>query len=323
MKVLLVGLVVVAALARTIEDEKRMFEDFKTTYGRSYAPEKEELRFECFRTNLKLIDQRNAKGAESHSVNQFADLCPIEFSQKYLGFRAANHTYKHKHHTARAAPHAGQAVDWRTKGAVTPVKNQGQCGSCWSFSATGNIEGQWFLAGNPLVGFSEEELVQCSHNGNEGCNGGLMDLAFEWVVTNGGINTESAYPYTSGDGITGLCKTAKKSVHVGKLTGHEDVAKTETAMATFVFSHGPLSIGVDASSGWQSYSGGIMKNCYGRQLDHGVLIVGFDENHTPPYWIVKNSWAASWGENGYIRLEKGTNQCGLTMAPSSSIAAKA
>jgi cysteine peptidase B len=323
MKVLLVALVVVAASARTVHDEKRMFEDFKSTYGRVYAPEKESLRFECFRANLKSIDQRNAKGAEVHGVNQFTDLCPIEFNKMYLGMRPGNHTYKHKMAAAEASPKAGQAIDWRTKGAVTPIKNQGQCGSCWSFSATGNMEGQWQLAGNTLVGFSEEELVQCAHNGNEGCNGGLMDLAFEWVVTNGGIDTEADYPYTSGDGITGTCKTAKRSHKVGHLTGHQDVAKSEAAMATFVFEHGPLSIGVDAASGWQSYTGGVMKNCFGRQLDHGVLVVGFDEEASPPYWIVKNSWGTSWGENGYIRLEKGTDQCGLTMAPSSSIVKKA
>ena len=189
-----------------------------------------------------------------------------------------------------------------------------------------------------------------------------------------GLNTEAAYPYTSGDGITGECNEAKKRVHVAQLTGHTDLPSDETQMGNWVYTNGPLSIAVDASSGWQSYTGGIMRNCYGTQLDHGVLVVGFDDAHScvagggltggrqgrqgrqgrdqhvaannntqevgvagrgccgrpcmcvcvfrPPYWIVKNSWAASWGENGYIRLEKGTNQCGLNQDPSSSIAKK-
>jgi C1A family cysteine protease len=241
----------------------------------------------------------------------------------YLGYKKVNATYKHSvAYVAAPAVGDSKSVDWRTKGAVTPVKNQGQCGSCWSFSSTGNMEGQWFLTNNQLVGLSEEELCQCSNNGNEGCNGGLMDLAFEWVVSNGGLNTEAAYPYTSGDGITGECNEAKKRVHVAQLTGHTDLPSDETQMGNWVYTNGPLSIAVDASSGWQSYTGGIMRNCYGTQLDHGVLVVGFDDAHSPPYWIVKNSWAASWGENGYIRLEKGTNQCGLNQDPSSSIAKK-
>jgi cysteine peptidase B len=179
------------------------------------------------------------------------------------------------------------------------------------------------LAGNPLVGLSEEELVQCSKNGGDaGCQGGLMDNAFDWVVENHGIDSETDYPYTSGSGITGVCKTAKKSHVVAKFTGHTDMPSDETVMGNWVYTHGPLAIGVDASSGWQSYTGGIVRNCFGTQLDHGVLAVGYDDNNSPPYWIVKNSWAASWGENGYIRLEKGTNQCGINQAASSSIAEK-
>lgn len=159
--------------------------------------------------------------------------------------------------------------------------------------------------------------MQCAKNGNMGCNGGLMDNAFQWVISNGGIDSESDYPYTSGTGITGSCKTAKESKHVAKFSAYKDVSKSETAMATFVAASGPLAVAVDAESGWQTYSGGIMKTCTGKQLDHGVLVVGYGVDASVDYWIVKNSWGASWGESGYIRLQRGTNQCGINQDPSS------
>jgi len=367
------AILVIAATARTIDDEMKLFKDFMSTYGRHYSESEVAQRFKCFRVNLRLIDERNARGAEQHGVNQFADVCPEEFAKMYLGFRGNSTATKRTMNVQSGSsstppptpssstsppptpssstappptpssstappptPSGGsstsppppapasdtKSIDWRTKGAVTPIKNQGNCGSCWSFSATGNMEGQWFLAGNTLVGLSEEELVQCSSStGNEGCNGGLMDWAFEWVTSNGGIDSESDYPYTSGGGTTGTCVNSKLGNKVAKFTGHTDMPKNENSMATWVYTNGPLAIGVDAIT-WSSYTGGIMSNCNGKQLDHGVLIVGFNDANSPPYWIVKNSWGTSWGENGYIRLEKGTDQCGITQAASSAIAQK-
>lgn len=324
MKVAILCIALVAVYGRTLRDEIRMFNDFKGVFNKHYSAAEEATRFTCFSENLKVIDQRNSKGHEMHGVNQFTDLCADEFRAAFLGLVASNNTLKHSKGTFQAVEGMSTpaAIDWRTKGAVTPVKNQGQCGSCWSFSATGNMEGQWQIAGNTLVGLSEEELVQCSHNGgNAGCQGGLMDNAFDWVVTNGGIDSEADYPYNSGTGVTGTCQEDKLKNYVAHFTGHQDIAKSETAMEQFVGASGPLAIGVDALS-WQFYIGGIMKLCIGKQLDHGVLIVGYDTTHTPPYWIIKNSWGASWGENGYIRVEKGRNECGLTQAASTSIAAK-
>jgi cathepsin F/cysteine peptidase B len=320
----LLGLAALAA-CRTVADEQHLFNDFKSVFNRQYAEHEESTRLACFRRNLQLIDEKNARGHEVHGVNQFADLCQEEFAQRFLGFRHSNATaLKHRRSTFMGTPNAAPSptADWRNKGAVTPVKNQGQCGSCWSFSATGNMEGQWFLAGNSLTGLSEEELVQCSKNGGDaGCQGGLMDNAFDWVVTNGGIAAESVYPYKSGDGITGTCNNALLKNYAAHVTGHTDIAKNENTMEEFVSTSGPLSIGVDALS-WQFYLGGIMRYCLGKQLDHGVLIVGYDTTHTPPYWIIKNSWGATWGENGYIRVAKGHNECGLTQAASTSIAQK-
>jgi C1A family cysteine protease len=314
-------LVVLVAAKRTVHDDTRLFEDFKLTYNRQYSPSESGHRFACFRRVLDLIDARNTKaGDERHGVNQFADMCPEEFAKYYLGYTGRNTTRAAvpKMFSDAEVAAAGTSINWATKGAVTPIKNQGMCGSCWTFSATGNMEGQWFLAGHTLVGLSEEELVQCSHNGGDaGCNGGLMDNAFDWVVSNGGINSEANYPYTSGTGITGRCKTTLIKQHVATISGHVDLPQDETQMATWIYTNGPLAVAVDALT-WQTYAGGIMRDCPAGQLDHGVLAVGFDDTHTPPYWIVKNSWGTSWGENGYIRIEKGLNKCGIKNDPSSA-----
>jgi len=211
------------------------------------------------------------------------------------------------------------SIDWREKGAVTHVKNQGMCGSCWSFSATGNMEGQHFMKTGKLVALSEEELVGCSNSaGNLGCNGGLMDNAFQWVIKNKGIDTEADYPYKSGSGNTPACLKKKSSTAAATFSSYIDLPNDEEKMAQWVSTNGPLSIAVDASTGWQTYSGGIVSDCDGSQLDHGVLI-GYGTEKDTPYWIVKNSWGATWGENGYIRLEFGTNQCALNQAPSSIV----
>jgi len=180
------------------------------------------------------------------------------------------------------------------------------------------MEGQNFLSTNTLLSLSEQELVSCSHNGNQGCNGGLMDNAFKWTITNGGIDSEGDYPYTSGNGATGTCQNDKLKNVVAKFSSNLDLANDETQMAAWVGTNGPLAIAVDAEQGWQTYKSGIITNCNGRQLDHGVLIVGFGTSTDSPavdYWIVKNSWGTSWGEAGYIRLGRGTNQCDLKAMP--------
>jgi C1A family cysteine protease len=317
--ILAVLLLASGAASRTLDDELVLFEDFRQTYNRRYAPMEYPTRFECFRRILKLIDERNAKGEEVHGVNQFSDMCPEEFAKTYLGAKLPNTTRSqnsHVPHIKASAPTG--SVDWRTKGAVTPVKNQGMCGSCWTFSATGNMEGQWFLSGHTLIGLSEEELVQCATNGDFGCQGGWMDNAFDYVASNGGIATEEEYPYTSGNGVTGTCNNAiAKKDKVAKFSGHYDLPNSEESMANWCEKHGPIAIAVDALT-WQTYISGIMKNCLGSQLDHGVLIVGYDMAPPTPYWIIKNSWASSWGENGYIRVEYGTNQCNIKAKPCSA-----
>lgn len=211
------------------------------------------------------------------------------------------------------------SIDWVAKGAVTPFKNQQSCGSCWAFSTTGAIEGALFIASNQLVSLSEEELVQCDHNGDQGCQGGLMDNAFGWLAQNG-ICTENDYPYTSGSGNTGTC--SKHCSAAATLTGHVDVP-SEDALVTAV-SKQPVSVAIEADkSVFQLYSGGVLDNAgCGTNLDHGVLAVGYGTDGKD-YWKVKNSWGSGWGEQGYIRMARGKNMCGIASEPSYPTGVKA
>jgi len=198
---------------------------------------------------------------------------------------------------------------------VPPVKAPGMCGSCWAFSTPGSVEGAWVIQGkNTLVSLSEQQLVDCSQaEGNEGCNGGLMDYGFQYIIDNGGICTEAAYAYT---GTDGTCK--KTCEKVVKISGYKDIPSgNETSLLNAVGTVGPVSIAIEADqSGFQFYSGGVFDGACGTSLDHGVLAVGYGTDSGKDYWTVKNSWGASWGETGYIRMIRNKNQCGLTLAAS-------
>jgi cysteine peptidase B len=306
-----------------------MFNDFKATFGKKYANAAEETqRFANFQANMRTAAALQAKEPlATFGMNIYSDLSAAEFkvrhsANKYYAARQAESKPVADLYTAQeAARIISQAgtVDWRAKGAVTAVKDQGQCGSCWAFSTTGGIEGQWFLANHTLTSLSEQDLVSCD-TVDQGCNGGLMDNAFGWLLSNRGgkIATEASYPYVSGGGNVPSCADSGKPTGA-VITGHKDLPKNETQMAAWLIQNGPISIAVDATS-WQTYTGGIMSNCQSDQLDHGVLIVGLGVSGSTTYWIIKNSWASSWGESGYIRVAFGSNQCLLTQYPCSSIA---
>jgi len=196
------------------------------------------------------------------------------------------------------------------------VKNQQQCGSCWSFSTTGSVEGAWALAGNPLVSLSEQQLVDCSTaQGNQGCNGGLMDQAFQFIISNGGICSEASYPYTATGPNT--CQTTCENV--AHISSYADVATGDENQLKAAVAVQPVSVAIEADQQvFQLYSSGVLTDSgCGTQLDHGVLVVGYGTDASAgPYWKVKNSWGASWGENGYIRIARGTNECGVATEPS-------
>ncbi len=299
------------------------FNNFKLKYNKTYSDANEEsIRFNIFSCNMRIARDLQEKNPYANfGANEFSDMTPDEFkirhnAEKYYTKQKKNSNFNKK------LEYVNNSIDWRELGAVTSVKNQGQCGSCYSFSALQNIEGQWFLAGNELVSLSEQEIVSCdTTNFNNGCSGGLMDNVFIWLVNerNGTVTSEENYPYVSGEnGTVPQCLLQNLYQTAAQICSYHDLPHDENVMATWVYKNGPLSIGVDATS-WQNYLGGILTDCISQQVDHGVLIVGFDDTHQPPFWIIKNSWGSGWGEDGYIRVAKGSNQCLITTAPSSSV----
>jgi len=212
------------------------------------------------------------------------------------------------------------SVDWREKGVVTGVKNQEQCGSCWAFSATGAVEGAWAIkyGAKKLVSLSEQNLIDCSGDyGNYGCDGGLMDNAFEYIFQNRGIDTEDSYPYT---GVDGSCKYSANSVGASVYSYADVNPGSERELTNAIGTAGPVSVAIDASqASFQFYSSGVYfePSCSSYQLDHGVLAVGYGSQNSQDFYIVKNSWGPEWGSNGYILMARNKhNNCGIASAAS-------
>jgi C1A family cysteine protease len=310
-----------------------LFDAWKTQHAKAYPSAAAEAKaFRVFSANENYITEHNAQEGHTYVLghNEFSDLTSDEFFANRLGFNATlpraaptgTHTY-----TAADLRAANASVDWTTRGAVTPVKNQGQCGSCWSFSATGAMEGAYFLASGKLTSLSEEDLVECDMV-DSGCQGGLMDNAFKFVMKNG-VAAEAAYPYISGTGIRGLCKEDKEAAAVGTVTGFKDVPTQDAVALQTAVAQQPVSVAVEADKAvFQHYKSGVIssKGC-GTKLDHGVLVVGYGTQKTlfgsKDYWKVKNSWGPTWGDEGYLKIERGVNMCGIEMQPSYPTGAKA
>ena len=286
-------------------------------HGKTYPDEITELRRHAiWQANKKYVDEHNENLANrlgfTVGLNEYSDLDPAEFAKIFNGYISGRRTNSSSIFTRRNAE-IPTSVDWRTKGYVTGVKNQGQCGSCWAFSATGSLEGQHFKATGKLVSLSEQNLVDCSGpEGNEGCDGGLMDYAFEYVIKNGGIDTEASYPYRAEDERCRYSAANRGST----CAGYTDVAhEDEQALTEAIADIGPISVAIDAShQSFQMYSSGVYYEpaCSQTQLDHGVLAVGYGTDSGQDMYIVKNSWGTSWGMQGYIYMSRNrNNNCGI------------
>jgi len=301
---------------------------FKLQHKKTYEDQSEErLRMKIFIENKKKVAKHNAqyeRGLKTYklALNHYADLLHHEFL-KMNGFNKSLTPHNKEIVGSTYIPPAHvqlpDNVDWRKKGAVTPVKNQGSCGSCWAFSTTGSLEGQHFRKTGKLVSLSEQNLIDCSTvYGNNGCNGGLMDNAFKYVQDNRGIDTEKSYPYEAEDD---QCRYQKRNSGATD-TGFVDVSEgDEHALKSAVATVGPVSVAIDASQeSFRFYSEGVYYEpmCSSTELDHGVLVVGYgttDEGHD--YWLVKNSWSETWGEEGYIKMARNRkNNCGIASSAS-------
>lgn len=266
-------------------------------------------------SNFSLIYETIKPYHIQYSVNKYADISPYDFDLKYKGYNNNKTNYCNNYNYLNT--YVNESLDWRDLNVVTPIKDQGYCGSCWSFSATGAMEGAWAIYSGELISLSEQQLIDCSIKyGDLACKGGIMDNAFEYTIDNG-ICSENDVPYLAK--FSG-CKSCEK---VAKFDSCVDVTKgNELHLKEAVF-HTPISVAINANSKtFQFYSSGIItpEDC-NNELDHGVLLIGYGEEEGKKYWLLKNSWGTGWGENGYFRLERTDNEdtngtCGIALQPS-------
>jgi len=341
--IVLIGLCSFTAEANLTKDLElqlnyNIFKDWISQYNKQFGIEEMAVRFMNWKTNFDLVQEHNSKDLEwKLSMNSFADMPSEEFSALHLGLNTdldakrkeqkkndnsnkkadtKNHTEPINEHTTTTLP---KSVDWRKEGAVTGVKNQGQCGGCWSFSASGALEGLYAIKNKKLVSFSEQQMIDCSGGyGNQGCDGGLMTVAFEYTHTHG-IEPETGYGYTAS---VGDCNANNKKV-VFKNNGHKEVEANNPLALKHAVAKQPVSIGLEASSMTvQLFKSGVITGGCGTALDHGVLIVGYGAaKNGQEYWIVKNSWGPAWGLDGYMHIamgsqNKGAGVCGINMMAS-------
>jgi C1A family cysteine protease len=304
------------------------FTNFQEKFVKKYENVEElETRFSVFRENFRNIITHNADRSQNFTmgVNQFTDLTPEEFKAQIIrGLKAPVGSFGCGSFS-NSASGAPASIDWTTKGVVNPVRDQGQCGSCWAFATTANAESVWAISSGKLLDLSEEYLVDCATGAgyfNMGCNGGNPDSALKYMINNGQC-TEVSYPYTSG--VTKTAGACQKCPSAGvKFTGCYDVKPNDQISLKAAVSKQPVVIAIEADTKYfQSYSGGILTDAAkcGTNLDHAVEIVGYGTENGIDYWKVRNSWSTSWGEEGYVRIQRSSSTndigvCGIAAEPS-------
>jgi len=318
-------LLVGAVFGYTSDEYKSAFANWMHEHDRMYAAEEFLNRFEIFKQNMDFVRDWNSQNSETVlGLNSLADLTNSEYRNIYLGtrFDGTERLANPEPFTLPEEPLA-VTIDWRQKGAVTEIKDQGQCGSCWSFSATGSTEGVHYLATGKLVSLSEQNLMDCSGAyGNEGCNGGLMNSAFQYIIANKGIDTEDSYPYQTRQAS---CRFTTSNIGA-TISSYKNVAAGNEAALQSAVNVQPVSVAIDASqNSFQLYKSGVYyeTKCSSSRLDHGVLAIGYgtDEATGSDYWLVKNSWGRTWGIDGFINMARNrNNNCGIATQASYPVA---
>jgi cathepsin F len=300
------------------EETLEAFQEYMQYHGKS-CPTIEEFnkRFSAFKANYEASTEKSIQ-----KLSKFMDFSKEEFKKKYLNLKlkdfklksGATETFQddaaETEKTGRNLQSTPASFDWRNKGVVSSVKDQGECGCCWAFSAVANIESQYAMQNNRILDLSEEQLLDCD-SGNEGCDGGIMDEAFRYIKSAGGLMSEADYRYTQ---QKDTCRFKKNKALV-KVTGWKNAgSKNEETIKKMLVSTGPLAVAVNADN-MQNYQGGIIDDsesvCPSSNINHAVLLVGYGEESGQKFWIVKNSWGENWGENGYFRIARGKGTCGI------------
>eukprot|EP00727_Mastigamoeba_balamuthi_P006684 m51a1_g2636 putative cysteine peptidase precursor (312) ;mRNA; r:583622-584557 len=302
MKAVIAILLLAAAASASSVDS---FRAWAKAHGKMYTASEEKLRLHVFEENLAIINRLNLENhGAAFGLNKFSDLTNEEFKALYTSKLQA----RQPGDFAVIADSNEDSLDMKSW--LPAVKDQAQCGSCWAFSAIANAEGAWYLKNHEVVALSEQQLVSCDKT-DSGCNGGLMSNADKYIVANG-LASEKAYPYVSGSGSVPRCQAFTAQYHYTSNKAFGKVSSDETIIS-YLKQYGPLSVAIEADqSVFQSYSSGILDSTRcGTTLDHGVTLVGYGTENGTPFWTVRNSWGSSWGENGYIRLARGKNMCGI------------
>nr|XP_018675855.1 PREDICTED: vignain-like [Musa acuminata subsp. malaccensis] len=300
-----------------------LYERWQSHHGVSRSVDEKRIRFDVFKENANYVFASNKKGKPYKlSLNKFGDMAREEFKRTYAGTRIRRRSTLRGSASLKGyflyknVTDVTPTVDWRQKGAVTAIKDQGKCGSCWAFSTVVSVEGINQIRTNELISLSEQQLVDCDTNTNKGCDGGMMDDAFDFIERNGGITTEENYPYVARQE---QCKERSPAVVID---GYEDVPVNDEDALLRAVANQPVSVAIEAiGQDFQFYSEGVFTGSCGTELDHGVAIVGYGTSKDGmKYWIVKNSWGPEWGEEGYVRMQRGISAseglCGIAMEAS-------